>query len=303
MGGDGGKFMRRATWLLVFGALVVGVVGFPSSVGASRPAQHSPATASLAPTVKQGDLYVALGSSIASGYGISVQSTSCGRSDRSYPNLVAARYELELVDVTCGAASITHVLDMPQGENPLQITAVTPETKLITVTIGGNDIGYNGTAVGCGDPATVCSAPATLDSNLAGARVALKEMLDQLEAAAPSATIVFVTYPREVPRRKNCDELAFTDEEAAVVRSLGEKLEAMFIEVAKRPGIVFVDPYVARGDHTGCAPESRRWTAGKVVEDGFAYHPTALGHEVMAKMIFKALDKAEGSSRDRGKGE
>jgi lysophospholipase L1-like esterase len=252
--------------------------------GGSRPQKDS----TVSPP-KKGDKYVALGSSIASGFGISVQSTSCGRSSRSYGQLIAARYKLELVDVSCGAALISNVVDTPQGENPPQIAAVTPDTKLITVSIGGNDILYNGIALGCGDPATDCTAPADLDARLASAETALSDMLDQLEAAAPKATIVFVTYPREVPRTGNCPELSYTDEEAETVRSMGEQLEAMFVAVAKRRGIVFVDPYVARGDHTGCAPASKRWTAGNVADDGFAYHPTALGHEVMATMINKAL--------------
>jgi len=31
------------------------------------------------------------------------------------------------------------------------------------------------------------------------------------------------------------------------------------------------------------------WTAGYVPDDGFAYHPTVLGHQVMAAMLAKAL--------------
>jgi lysophospholipase L1-like esterase len=218
-----------------------------------------------------------------------VQSTACGRSSRDYPHLVAARYKLKLVDVTCGGAVIRNVVDTAQGAFPPQITAVTADTKLITVTVGGNDIGYNAKTLACGDPSTVCTPSATLDADLSAARVALRDMFARLKAAAPSATIVFVTYPREVPRDKNCAALSFTDDEATIVRTMGAKLEAMFVAVAKQPGIVFVDPYVAKGDHTGCAPASQRWTAGHVADDGFPYHPTALGHRVMAKMIFKAL--------------
>jgi hypothetical protein len=54
--------------------------------------------------VQRGDRYVALGSSIASGYGIANQSTFCGRSDRDYGQLVAAKLGLNLTDVSCGAA-------------------------------------------------------------------------------------------------------------------------------------------------------------------------------------------------------
>ena len=233
--------MRHASSLMV--AVLLGIVG-SASVGAST----ARSTGAEAPTA--GDRYVALGTSIASGFGISVQSTSCGRSSRSYPQLIAAHYGLEFVDVSCGAAVTANVLDTPQGDNPPQISAVTPDAKLITVTVGGNDIGYNATALVCGDPSTDCSPPATLDADLARARAALEDMLDKLETAAPSAQIVFVTYPREVPRRKNCSALSYTDAEAAIVRSMGQKLEKMFVDVAKRPGIVFVDPYIAKGDHT-----------------------------------------------------
>jgi hypothetical protein len=115
-------------------------------------------------------------------------------------------------------------------------------------------------------------------------------MLDALQAAAPSAVIVFITYPREVPDG-NCAALSFTDGEATVVREMGAKLEQVFVDAVQRrhPEVVFVDPYVEPGDHTGCAPASERWTAGHVATDGFAYHPTALGHEVMARMIAAAL--------------
>ena len=282
--------MRRALAMAIGTVLVLGVIACPVSAADSRGAARSVHHSTTTSPPKKGEKYVALGSSIASGFGISVQSTSCGRSNRNYAQLIAARYKQKLVDVTCGAALISHVVDTPQGDNPPQIGAVTPDTKLITVSVGGNDITYNGTAVGCGDPAIVCTAPPDLDAKLAGARTALGDMLDRLKAAAPKATIVFVTYPREVPRAGNCPELSFTDDEAATLRSMGEQLEAMFVSVAKRRGIVFVDPYVARGDHTGCAPASQRWTAGHIPDDGFAYHPTALGHQVMAKMIAKALN-------------
>jgi lysophospholipase L1-like esterase len=252
-------------------------------------ASSTTSTTTVASTLKPGDRYVALGSSIASGFGISKQSTDCGRSNRDYGQLVAAEYRLRLTDVSCGAAVVANIVDTAQGTHPPQITALTPDTKLVTVSVGGNDIVYNGTAVGCGDPATVCTAPASLDANLAKTAAALHDMITKIEAAAPAATIVFVTYPREVPEA-NCPELSFTDAEAAVVRDMGARLEQLFVRFAsEEKDVRFVDPYAAPGDHTGCAPQAQRWTAGHVPDDGFAYHPTALGHEVMARMIEEAL--------------
>jgi hypothetical protein len=135
-----------------------------------------------------------LGSSIASGYGISVQSTSCGRSSRDYGQLVAKHFQPRLVDASCGAAVIPNVLDTPQGSNPPQLTFVSPATKLVTVAVavGGNDILYNGTAAECDDP-TTCAIPTHFAAMVATIRTDLKVMVEKIRAAAPSATIVFVT--------------------------------------------------------------------------------------------------------------
>jgi lysophospholipase L1-like esterase len=252
-----------------------------------------PAGATTSSNLKLGDRYVSLGSSIASGYGISVQSTSCGRSSRDYGQLVAKHFHLHLVDASCGAALIEHVVDTPQGSNPPQLTFVTPATRLVTVSVGGNDIDYNATAVACGNPAT-CAAPPNLATLVANMRISLKAMIEKVKAAAPSATIVFVTYPREVPAGKNCPALGFTNSGAAVVRSIGQMLENAFVQVVKPLGVKFIDPYAVPGDHTACARPSQRWTAGSKYVfgvTGFAYHPTALGHKVMAQMIVKALGR------------
>lgn len=250
------------------------------------------AAAASAHKPKAGDLYVSLGSSIASGYGIPVQSTSCGRSSKDYGQLVAAHFHLHLVDVTCGAATIPNVLDTPQGNHPPQLNFVTPATKLITVAVGGNDIEYNATALLCDNPAT-CAAPPDLADKVMTMRVALKAMIEKIRAAAPSATIVFVTYPREVPAGINCPALGFTDSGAEIVRSMGQTLENAFVQVVKPlRGVVFVDPYSVKGDHTVCGPPSQRWTQGSEYVygvTGFAHHPTALGHKAMAQMIIKEL--------------
>jgi lysophospholipase L1-like esterase len=209
---------------------------------------------------------------------------------RDYPQLVAAKYGLKLVDVTCGAAVIPNVVDTKQNNFPPQIDAVTADTKLITISVGGNDIGFNGTALGCGDPTTQCTAPPNLDAELAAPPGQLQSMVAKVRAKAPSARIVFVTYPREMPET-NCPALSLDDAELAMLRSMGDKLEATFVKVFAKSDVVFVDPYVVPGDHTVCAAASTRWVNGYPVPTGagFAYHPTALGHQEMAMLVEQAL--------------
>jgi lysophospholipase L1-like esterase len=281
--------MKRAAVLVVFAGVVLGVIGWASAATDRAGASTAPSTSTKAAKLKKGDVYVSLGSSLASGFGIANQSTPCGRSDKSYARIVAAKYKLQLVDVSCGAAVVPNVLDRPQGASPPQIDAVTADTRLITIGLGGNDIGYNGTALACGDPTAVCTAPPTLAADEAALPAKLDAMLTAVKAKAPAATIVVVTYPREFPKT-NCPALSLTDEELAMLQQMGATIEKALVGAAKRARVLLADPYAQRGDHTACASESKRWTAGNQVTDGFAYHPTALGHQEMATLITKALN-------------
>ena len=276
--------------MLVSAALAVGALW--CSAAATDAAASAPTSRSSKPakTLHKGDLYVSVGSSMASGFGIANQSTDCGRSDRSYAHIVAAKYKLQLVDVSCGGAVIPNVLDAPQGDHPPQIDAVTAKTKLITIGLGGNDIGYNATALNCGNPATVCSAPSTLAADEAALPGKLDTMIAELKARAPSAIIVLVTYPREIPKT-NCPAMSFTDQELAILQQMGATVEKDLVGAAHRAHLLLADPYAPRGDHTACAPTSTQWAAGHVVADGdgFPYHPTPLGHQVMASLIIQAL--------------
>jgi lysophospholipase L1-like esterase len=270
----------RGSVVLLLVSLVVAAIG-TSAGAAAKPSKLQP-----------GDTYVSLGSSLASGFGIANQSASCGRSDKDYGQLVAAKYELQLDDVSCGAAVVPNVVDTPQGDNPPQIDAVTADTKLITIGLGGNDIGYNGTALACGDPTTTCSAPASLAADEAALPAKLNTMIAAVRAKAPKATIVVVTYPREFPK-ENCTALSLTDDELAILQQMGASVERSLVAAAKKSHVLLADPYAQRGDHTACAPASQRWTNGKDVAAGagFAYHPTALGHEEMAALIGTALHR------------
>ena len=90
--------------------------------------------------------YVALGSSMAAGPGIAPARQDAplraGRSAANYPHLVAERLGLDLVDVTYSGATTAHVLTDPQHSAPPQVDALDGSETLVTVTIGGNDVGY-----------------------------------------------------------------------------------------------------------------------------------------------------------------
>ena len=94
-------------------------------------------------SIPPGAQYVSLGSSYAAGAGIGtlVPGTPqrCGRTGNNYARQLAARLHLDLIDASCGGAKTSHTLG-PWNELPPQVDAVTPATKLVTITIGGNDL-------------------------------------------------------------------------------------------------------------------------------------------------------------------
>src|SRR6185312_16095982 len=91
--------------------------------------------------------YVALGDSYTSGPLIPTQvDLNCVRSNRNYPALTAAAIgSSAFVDVSCGGATTDDILNAGSGTLgvpvPAQVNAVTAATALVTIGIGGNDIG------------------------------------------------------------------------------------------------------------------------------------------------------------------
>ena len=162
--------------------------------------------------------YVALGSSFASGPGIEpILDAGCGRSGNNYAHLVADRLGYDLIDVTSGGATVDDIVARPQtlmtgGTVPPQIEAVVPHTDLVTVTVGGNDVGYLRTILGCSyradpegtpvearpffatpvDPAAVAAALEALPAKVTGLVTAVRER-------APRARVVLVDYLTVVP--------------------------------------------------------------------------------------------------------
>ena len=111
--------------------------------------------------------YVSLGSSMAAGPGIPPRADGApwpsGRSARNYPHLVAAALKLDLVDVTFSGATTANVLRDKQFGAPPQIGSLDGSESLVTVTIGGNDVGYVPLLMAALLPALVRRLPAIRD--------------------------------------------------------------------------------------------------------------------------------------------
>jgi lysophospholipase L1-like esterase len=145
---------------------------------------------------------------------------AAGRSARNYAHLTAERLGLDLVDVTYSGATTAHVLRDRQHGAPPQITALDGSEELVTVTIGGNDVGYVPLLFAAtvpsglrrlpllGDKLRELLDPAAREAALSQVGAALAEVGQALRTRSPRARIMFVDYLTLLPppgtRRHRC---------------------------------------------------------------------------------------------------
>ncbi len=246
--------------------------------------------------------YVALGSSFAAGAGLGpLQPGSpllCARSINGYPQQLARLKSLPIVDMTCGGAVTRNLLHGGQYFQGPQIRAITADTSLVTITAGGNDIGYIGdlsllamraahTPIGW-LVNTLWHGPKPLsDRDFAGLQSELLATLAAIHARAPKAKIIVATYPAILPPTGTCPQLGLTAQEADLMRQVANQLAAATAAAAAQGGAILVDMNALGAAHNACsaAPWTRGWTNGGVAP----FHPTLLGAEATAQAISHAL--------------
>ncbi len=246
--------------------------------------------------------YVALGSSYAAGAGVPPLATDrparCGASQRSYSRVLAERLQLDLTDVSCGGATTAHVLG-PWDELPAQIDAVRADTRLVTITIGGNDLNYMGLmfAASChagigrerlADPAAgVCPpVPVPTEAAYRQAGEGLTQILSAVRAKAPDARIVLVQYVTLAPASP-CPAAMISAEHAAIARTLAARLAEAGEHAAAVAGAEVLPVERLSQGHTPC--DSVPWATGLPANHdsalGAPWHPNASGHAAIADAL------------------
>ncbi len=256
------------------------------------------------------DHYVALGDSFTSGAGLPLtrrDGFSCGQSSLNYPHLVAEAIEAKLVDVSCGGAT-TENGAQPQplgGESwPPQLNAITKDTDLVTVSLGGNDLAwyltlmYSCTSAAAEDPTgNPCEKQGTSpESDLTvlppqiGAR--LEALLTEAHRRAPAARVLLVGYPQLVPADGTCRELPLASGDYPFVRAQWEAMDAAMREAAAAAGATYVAVLGPSEGHDICAGADA-WVNGFEARPGVAasYHPLASGQAAVAELVEEALQR------------
>ncbi|MBO0681425.1 SGNH/GDSL hydrolase family protein [Mycolicibacterium sp. S2-37] len=220
------------------------------------------------------------------------------RSARNYPHLVAEALGLDLVDVTYSGATTAHVLDEAQHGTPPQITALDGSETLVTVTIGGNDVGYVPMLMAAGLPRVMRWLPPVRDLFDRSARDrALVDLEDSLRRVgtvvrerSPRSRVLFVDYLTLLPPAGTAaPPLADTD--VALGRRIADTLERLTGAVAAETGCGWVRAAEASRDHH--AWSAQPWTTRPGIRwprRPAPLHPNADGMRAVAGMIATALN-------------
>lgn len=281
--------MGRSALLALLAATTI-VIASPGAAGAAPPTGR----------------YVALGDSYTSGPLIPTQvDLNCVRSNRNYPALTASAIgSSAFVDVSCGGATTGDILNPGDGTLgiavPAQLDAVTAAAALVTIGIGGNDIGFSDIITTCAEESvnspfgTPCKNRYTaggtdqLQARIAATAPKVAAVLQAVRAKAPNARVAVVGYPAIVPDTGyGCwpvVPIAYGD--VPYLRGVEKSLNAMLANTAAANGARFVDTYTPSIGHDACRGSGSRWVEGLVPATSAApFHPNAAGERGMATAV------------------
>jgi lysophospholipase L1-like esterase len=221
--------------------------------------------------------YVALGDSYSSGTGAgSYSGGSCRRSARAYAQLWANAHAPSAFSfVACNGARTADVLNS-------QISAVTADTALVTISIGGNDAGFSDVMITCNTSSdSTCLQRNNEAQNFARSTLPgrLDGVYNAIRSRAPSARVVIVGYPRMYRLGGSCFA-GLSDTKRAAINQSADVLAQVISGRAAAFGFGFLDGRSAFSGHEICAARpfwlhSVNWSS---IEE--SYHPTVDGHNL-----------------------
>lgn len=253
--------------------------------------------------------YVALGDSYSAGYGLpdplDTPAPGCFQSPDNYPHQLADAYGLVLDDRTCSGAVTANVIDTPQvtmtgqGPAPVQSDSLSASTDIVTITIGGNDLGFATIAKSC--VATSATGPVVgvppdffskntcqeiynpspgndflltiLDLEV---KPALAATMATIAQKAPNAKVFVVGYPTLTPASGGCYSLPIGDNgfvppfpqntvpfvasDLAYLHGIEAALDDAIRAAAATAGFTYVPTFEQTADHSLCTPDP--WVFG-----------------------------------------
>lgn len=238
--------------------------------------------------------YVALGDSYAAGPIIPNQIApfGCLKSDHNYAHLAAPTIGLALKDATCSGAKTNDMTESQStelGSVPPQFDSLSAETTRVSLTIGGNDIGFSEVALACvtiNPFSTPCRDKYTaggkdqIAERIAATGPKVDAVLDGIKAHSPSAKVFVVNYAAIFPETGfGCwPQMPIGFGDVPYLRAKEKELNAMLATQAAANGATLVNWYNASIGHDACKGSATRWVEPVVPTNPAApIHPNLAG--------------------------
>lgn len=225
--------------------------------------------------------YAAIGDSFAAGTGgRSYLDTSCYRSSNGYPKLLDADANLRLVAFpACSGASTAEVISQ-------QVPAIPSTTRVVTVTVGGNDVKFADVMQNCfvwvtGSCTTYIAQGSAIAAS-AGFATSIRNVVSAVKAKAPNAKVIVTGYPLLFHLNSSGvnTKYSWADEVNAETVTLNDVIEANAVAA----GATFVDaegPFAGHGIGSS-SPWINDWRLLRSVD---SFHPTATGYAAYANAL------------------
>nr|WSX54078.1 SGNH/GDSL hydrolase family protein [Streptomyces sp. NBC_00974] len=222
-----------------------------------------------------GERYVALGDSYSSGVGAGSylsDSGNCQRSSKAYPSLWAAANAPASFSFTACSGATTSTVKSGQ------LTPLNSSTTLVSITAGGNDVGFANVMQTCVlQSETTCvnavnNAISQINNTLPGS---LSSLYGTIHSKAPQAHVVVLGYPRFYQLNGSCIAGLSETERAAINRG-SDALNSMLAKQAANAGFSYSSVVDEFTGHEICSANA--WLHSVSVPVSNSYHPTAAGH-------------------------
>ena len=253
--------------------------------------------------------YVSLGDSYAAGPLIPLQIPpfGCLKSSNNYAHLAARQLGLALSDPSCSGAETEDMTNPqnvdPDGPNPPQFDSLTRRTRIVTIQIGGNDIGFSSIARDCtsttneGTPCQdryVHDGRDEISERIEATAPLVAAVIQGIHARSPRARVLFVNYAAILPDSgPGCwPQMPITDGDVPYVRAKQKELNAMVAAQAAANGAELIDWYTASIGHDACQPPVIRWVEPVVPVNAAApVHPNLGGMMGASDLLVAALSR------------
>lgn len=219
--------------------------------------------------------YVALGDSYSAGVGAPGQSGICLRGTNGYPAQWARKNSPKTYqNVACSGATTTDVLNF-------QVPYLSSKTDLVTVTIGGNDVGFAPVVVTCTiGTYNACAAALKIahDYTESAMPARLDNTYKAIRQKAPNAQIVVLSYPILFDTvADNCGVGGMSLAKRQIINVANEDLDNLIAERARAAGATFADARPTFAGHGICstAPWINPLT---VIPPTDSFHPNQNGY-------------------------